>query len=114
MDFLENTYYGNTLGEWFISLLLIVGSVLLGRAIYWFSKRWLTQLTQRSTFKADDILLDIIEEPLVASVILLGARSALLRLNFSEKTVHYHLTRSGKFIRSYLQELTLTLIVLLS
>ena len=31
-------------------------------------------------------------------------------LNLSEKTVHYHLTRSVKFIRSYLQEFTLTLI----
>ena len=34
-------------------------------------------------------------------------------LNLSEKTVHYHLTRSVKFIRSYLQEFTLTLIFLL-
>lgn len=34
-------------------------------------------------------------------------------LNLSEKTVHYHLTRSGKFIRSYLQQFTLTLLFLL-
>jgi RNA polymerase sigma-70 factor (ECF subfamily) len=34
-------------------------------------------------------------------------------LNLSEKTVQYHLTRSGKFIRSYLQELALTIIFLL-
>lgn len=31
-------------------------------------------------------------------------------LNLTEKSVHYHLTRSGKFIRSYLQELTLCVI----
>lgn len=35
-------------------------------------------------------------------------------LNMSEKTVHYHLTRSGKFMRSYLQELTLSIFLLLS
>ena len=34
-------------------------------------------------------------------------------LNLSEKTVHYHLTRSTKFIRSYLQEFTLTVTFLL-
>jgi len=34
-------------------------------------------------------------------------------LNLSEKTVHYHLTRSVKFIRSYLQEFTLTIIFLI-
>lgn len=34
-------------------------------------------------------------------------------LQLSEKTVHYHLTRSQKFIRSYLQEFTLTLLLLL-
>jgi RNA polymerase sigma-70 factor (family 1) len=32
-----------------------------------------------------------------------------LHLNLSEKTVYYHLTRSMKFIRSYLQESTLIL-----
>ncbi|MEX1238249.1 MAG: sigma-70 family RNA polymerase sigma factor [Cyclobacteriaceae bacterium] len=36
-----------------------------------------------------------------------------LHLNLSEKTVHYHLTRSTKFIRSYLQEFTLSIILLL-
>ena len=36
-----------------------------------------------------------------------------LHLNLSEKTVHYHLTRSLKFIRTYLQEFTLTIIFLL-
>lgn len=36
-----------------------------------------------------------------------------LHLNLSEKTVHYHLTRSLKFIRSYLQEFTLTVLFLL-
>lgn len=35
-------------------------------------------------------------------------------LNLSEKTVHYHLTRSSKFIRSYLQEFTLVLLLMLS
>lgn len=34
-------------------------------------------------------------------------------LHLSEKTVHYHLTRSLKFIRSYLQEFTLTVLLLL-
>ena len=34
-------------------------------------------------------------------------------LQLSEKTVHYHLTRSLKFIRSYLREFTLTLLLLI-
>jgi RNA polymerase sigma-70 factor (family 1) len=34
-------------------------------------------------------------------------------LHLSEKTVHYHLTRSVKFIRSYLQEFTLVIFLLL-
>lgn len=34
--------------------------------------------------------------------------------NLSEKTVHYHLTRSQKFIRTYLQQFTLTLFLVLS
>lgn len=33
--------------------------------------------------------------------------------NLSEKTVHYHLTRSQKFIRTYLQQFTLAVILLI-
>ena len=36
-----------------------------------------------------------------------------LHLNLSEKTVQYHLTRSMKFIRSFLQEFTLGIVILL-
>ena len=35
-------------------------------------------------------------------------------LHLSEKTVHYHLTKSRKFIRHYLLEFTLSLLLLLS
>lgn len=35
-------------------------------------------------------------------------------LNLSEKAVHYHLTRSRKFIRTYLQEFTLLFALLIS
>lgn len=34
-------------------------------------------------------------------------------LNLSEKTVHYHLTQSQKFIRAYLQQFTLIVFILL-
>ena len=34
-------------------------------------------------------------------------------LKLSEKTVHYHLTRSQKFIRTYLQQFTTIFIVLI-
>lgn len=34
-------------------------------------------------------------------------------LNLSEKTVHYHLTQSQKFIRAYLQQFTLMVLILL-
>ena len=34
--------------------------------------------------------------------------------NLSEKTVHYHLNRSQKFIRTYLQQFTLAIVLLIS
>jgi RNA polymerase sigma-70 factor (ECF subfamily) len=37
-----------------------------------------------------------------------------LHLHLSEKTVHNHLTKSQKFIRTYLQQLTLVLLAILS
>jgi MscS family membrane protein len=82
--FLTETYYGNTLSDWLIALLLVLGSVLAGRAVYWLFSNWIKFIARRTRSRVDDVMADIIEEPLVFLVILLGVRLSLLRLALPE------------------------------
>ena len=82
--FLTQTYYGNTLSDWLIALLLVLGSVLAGRAVYWLFGSWIKFIARRSRSRVDDVMVDIVEEPLVFLVILVGVRLSLLRLTLPE------------------------------
>ena len=43
-DILTKTYYENTISEWGVSLLFIVGTVVIGKIAYWISSNTLRRL----------------------------------------------------------------------
>ena len=79
----SETFYGNTILDWAISLCIIVGSVVIGRIIYWFFSKTVKRLTKKTETKFDDIVIDMIEEPLVVAVVVAGVWYSLARLSFS-------------------------------
>jgi MscS family membrane protein len=82
--FLSKTYYGNTILEWAIALAIVVGALVVGKAIYWFCSTVLRKLTSKTDTKLDDIILDMIEEPIVFAVTVAGLWYGLMRLNLPE------------------------------
>lgn len=80
----SDTFYGNTILDWVISLSIIVGAVVVGKIIYWFLSKILKRFTQKSKTKLDDILIDMMEEPLVVVVVLIGISYGLNRLTFTD------------------------------
>ena len=78
-----DTFYGNTILDWAISLAIIVGSILVGKVIYWFFSKTVKIFTKKTKTKLDDIIIDMIEEPLVVVVIVFGIWYSLGRLVFS-------------------------------
>lgn len=79
----SGTFYGNTILDWAISLIIIVGSIIIGKIAYWFFSKTAKRLTKKTETKFDDILIDMIEEPLVFVVIVMGIWYSLGRLVFS-------------------------------
>jgi MscS family membrane protein len=75
-NFFNTQYYGNTTTQWLIAFAIILLAVLAARTIYWFSQRWLKALTGKTKSAIDDIVLDMLEEPLVLVLALLGFRIA--------------------------------------
>lgn len=84
-DFFQQQFYGDTVEDWFISLIYIIGSILLGKLLYWFSGKILKKLTAKTKSNLDDIIIDMLEEPMVAAIILAGFWFGIDRLHLSPK-----------------------------
>jgi len=82
-DFLDKTFYNNTLGQWTIAVLIVLGSVVLSRIFYWIITRIFTRFTRKTKTSFDDIILDKMKEPVLFAIIIVGIWYALRYLNFS-------------------------------
>ena len=83
-DFIEKTFYGNTVGEWFIALAIIFGSVLVSKLLYWAISKFVKKLTAKTKTRLDDIIIDMAEEPLAFAVVIIGIWYGLHTLHFPE------------------------------
>lgn len=82
-DFLQQIYYGNTVGEWALALGIVVASVVAGRVVYWLISRGIKGLTRRTSTLFDDTIVDMLEEPSISLMVLVGVRYALSTLKMS-------------------------------
>lgn len=83
-EFFAKEFYHNTVGDWAISLAIIVGILVVAKILYWVFGRIVKTLTKRSKTKLDDIIVDMIEEPIVLIVTIIGVWFAIDRLSFPE------------------------------
>jgi MscS family membrane protein len=84
LEILSKTYYYNTLQDWFIALLIILAAAILGKIVYWLSGHVFKKLVKKTKTKLDDIIVDMIEEPILMAIILGGAWYALHTLTIVE------------------------------
>ncbi|MBC8500634.1 MAG: mechanosensitive ion channel family protein [Nanoarchaeota archaeon] len=80
---LDNVYFGNTIFDYLIFFAIIVGSLIVGRAVFYISKRVLRKKAEISKTKIDDILVEAMEKPLVFLIFIIGFIIALKTLNLS-------------------------------
>ncbi|MEM7353954.1 MAG: mechanosensitive ion channel family protein [Acidobacteriota bacterium] len=88
-DFLEATFYGNTVLEWATALAIVVGALVVGKAVYWVFQNVARRLTAKTQTKLDDIILDMIEEPIVVIVTVLGFWAAVNTLTLSDRVTEF-------------------------
>ena len=81
---LTKSYYGNTVSEWAIALAIIVGALLVGKVLYWLCSTTLRRLTAKTETKIDDILIDMVEEPIVFAITVAGIAWGLGTLTLPE------------------------------
>lgn len=85
VDFLKNTYFGNTIAQWLTSFAIIVGVLILAKFIYWLFKTFFGRLASKTESRLDDLIVDLIEEPIVFCVTVSGIWFGIKQLVLSEK-----------------------------
>lgn len=71
-DLLTKTYYGNTVESWLIALLIIAGALVVSKVAYWIFSRVVRRITAKTTTRLDDIIVDMVEEPVVFAIAAAG------------------------------------------
>ncbi|HEY9035693.1 MAG TPA: mechanosensitive ion channel family protein [Pseudomonadales bacterium] len=71
-EFFQTMYYGNSVQAWLISMLIILFSSTLARAVYWLFANVIRKFTAKTETHLDDMLVDMVQKPLVMSLVLVG------------------------------------------
>lgn len=74
---LGTLFYDNTIQQWLIAFGIVVAAVLVGKTVYWFFQNFARKVTAKTQTKLDDIILDMIEEPIVVIVTVFGFWTAV-------------------------------------
>ncbi len=90
MAFLDATFFGNTVLKYIIFFGIIIGAIVVGRIIYYLTQGIGRKLTKKTKGSLDDIILDLIEEPLVFLIFVGGMFIAKSTIYMSDRfTVFY-------------------------
>jgi len=66
--FFSKTFYNNSIIDWLIAMSIIVAAVMVGKILYWLFTSILHRIAKKSNTRIDDIIIDMIEEPLIFAV----------------------------------------------
>lgn len=88
-DILSKTFYNNTILEWLTAFGLVLLSLIIGRVIFWVFNKLIKPITDKSKSQLDDILVDLIEEPISLTFILVGIWYSIDTLTLSEGQVDF-------------------------
>ncbi len=80
----DNEMLGNTLENWGISVLIIIGTMLIAKLVSLFNKKVVKRITEKTVNRLDDIIYKAIESPVLFAIMLAGIWIAFYRLDFSE------------------------------
>jgi len=88
-DLFDKNFYGNTIADWSVAMLIIIGAFVISKILYWLSFNILHKFTSKTKNKLDDILVDMLEEPVVMAIVIGGFWYALDSLYVSPELDHF-------------------------
>jgi MscS family membrane protein len=83
-EFFSKQFYYNTVGEWAIALLILLGSFVIAKAIYWIFGNIIKKVTKKTKSKIDDIIVDTLKEPVILGLTIFGLWYGIRQLAFPD------------------------------
>ena len=83
-EFFDKEFYGNNISQWAISLAIILGVIIISKLLYLIVGRIVKAATKKTKTKLDDLLVDMLEEPIIVGLAIAGIWFAVARLDFTE------------------------------
>lgn len=103
---MNDLYYGNTVLEWLSAGALILVSLVLGKTIYWLIKNIAGPVIRKSGRELLDLVIDMIEEPIVFMIVIVGIRYSLNTLNLTDEVL-----QTADYTLSFVITLTITWLI---
>jgi MscS family membrane protein len=88
-EFFAKEFYYNNIGDWAISMAIMVGTLIAAKLLYWVFGTVIKKLTAKSKTKLDDIMVDMLEEPIVLIATIIGVWFAVGRLSFPDSIMDW-------------------------
>ncbi|MDR3093849.1 MAG: mechanosensitive ion channel [Bacteroidales bacterium] len=82
---LEQIFFGNSLKDWGISLIIIASAFVINKCIVLFNRQVIKKITERNNSRLDDLLSESLERPLVLGIMLVAIWVAVHRLSMDAK-----------------------------
>lgn len=103
---MNTLYYGNTVLEWLTAAALILVTLVVGKTFYWVFKHIAGPFIRKSGREFIALAIDMIEEPVVFLVVIVGIRYSLNTLTLSETAV-----KNADYTLGFVITLTLTWLI---
>jgi len=81
---LENEFLGNTVENWGISILIVIGAFVIAKLLSLFFKKVIKSFTKKTANRIDDIIYDSVEAPVLFGIMLIGIWIAIHRLVYPD------------------------------
>jgi len=88
-EFLEKDFLNNSVHEWLIALLIVTGGFFLAKLLYLFLNKLIAKLSRKTDTKADDVIIDMVEEPFVFAIVITGFWYATEHLSIADYIIEY-------------------------
>jgi len=80
----SRTFYGNTITQWVTALAIVVAALLVGKLAYWLFGNVVKKITAKTKTRLDDLIIDMIEEPIVFAITIAGVWYGINTLTLPE------------------------------
>jgi MscS family membrane protein len=103
---MNDLYYGNTVLEWISAGALILASLIVGKTIYWLFKNIAGPVIEKSGRNFIALVIDMIEEPIVFLIVIVGIRYSLNTLNLTDVVL-----QNADYTLAFVVTLTITWLI---